>query len=582
MKNSLLFSLIVYIMLYFISPALAQEDQGHYPNDIVKISHTLHYYADGQSVIAYKLHIRNGWYVYNQDKAELGRPFIIKLDGSNLLDYRVEWPPAESLTKNFEHQSLVSHIFRNEVIIPIELHLKEGSSLVHVKMHYGVCDDQTCIPASFEEDITIQPSPIAAPSEAIHYTYMILFALLGGLLMNLMPCVLPIIGLKVYSVLNTTSQNRASIHLNLLATAFGILTTFWCIALLTIALSAMGRQVFWGMHFQSPGFLVLLVLLLSSMVSNLLGYYEIQVPQRLAQKLNILPMQSKALEHFFVGVIATIMATPCLAPFLATAIAYAINKEAYDIMLIYTTIGLGMAAPFLILASKPKLITYLPKPGMWMYWIKWAFAIVLLLASIWLLTVLSTTISIAGALQVAVGCVILNFALVQNFDPTYRWLKAILISTAIVIAFIAPWINYIGVHDSNTPPTIQELSAERIPNGWVPYDESKLQAALNSGHTVLLNVGAQWCLTCKWNKRFVLDSSIVQDAIHQKKVVQMYADYTDYSEPISQLLKRYSSYGVPTTIIYGPEAKGGILLPTLLSQDEVLSAICIAMGKSPA
>ncbi len=350
---------------------------------------------------------------------------------------------------------------------------------------------------------------------------ILLYALIGGLILNLMPCVLPVLSLKVLSVLShggakTDKASRHKVFVHFMASAAGIITSFWLIAGGLVALKLAGESIGWGIQFQHPGFLVFLIVVILAFALNMWGLYEIPLPRFIAHRVGRRrdDTEPTVLGDFLTGAFATLLATPCTAPFLGTAVGFALAGSAVDIFTIFTFLGLGLAAPYILLALMPRLFKYLPKPGAWMLKLRRVLAIALLATAAWLASTLYTV---------------------------------------------------------STQPTLDA--------GWEQFSEAAIAPAVAEGKVVFVDITADWCLTCKANKRLVLDTEDVITGLNQPHVVRMQGDWTQQDEVIAAYLKSFGKFGIPFNVVYGPAAPQGIILPELLSKRAVLDALVTAAGE---
>ena len=390
-------------------------------------------------------------------------------------------------------------------------------------------------------------------------------ALLGGLVLNLMPCVLPVLGLKLLSVIDRPSGERRRVRLGFLATAAGVLASMLALAAALAGLKAAGTAVGWGVQFQQPAFLVLMTAILVVFAANLMGALEIALPSRLATPLGRAGGDGLA-GNFAAGAFATLLATPCSAPFVGTAVAFALARGPADILAIFAALGLGLAAPYLLVAARPQLAGLLPRPGRWIIALRRALAAALLGTAAWLLTVLAAQTSWQAAVATAAAMAILGAALAlgRRLGPAFAALLAVV---ALSGAFAAPAVL-------RASPAANEEAARR----WAPFDQAAIRSLVAQGMTVFVDVTAEWCVTCKVNKRLVLDSGEVTEAISGPGVIPMRADWTKPDPRISDYLSRHGRYGIPFNAVYGPGVPTGIVLPELLSRDAVLEALGRAKG----
>jgi suppressor for copper-sensitivity B len=341
-------------------------------------------------------------------------------------------------------------------------------------------------------------------------------AFLGGLILNLMPCVLPVLSLKILSVISHGGKDdKKSIRRNFLASAAGVIFSFWIMAAVLIALKNAGQTIGWGIQFQSPAFIIFMAGILFLFALNLWGAFEIPLPRFIANRLGGGQMEEPTLTgHFLTGAFATLLATPCTAPILGTAVGFALASGGLEISLIFTFLGLGLSFPYILLAFSPGLFRRMPKPGAWMVKIKKILAVAML--------------------------------------ATGLWLASLLISVS---------------------------QSDALSPGWQVFNEALIAPAVDSGQTVFVDVTARWCLTCKANKKFILESKTVQDALAADNILLLQADWTERDENIAAYLKKYGRYGIPFNIVYGPGAPEGIALPELLSETVVLNALATASGE---
>jgi len=405
-------------------------------------------------------------------------------------------------------------------------------------------------------------------------------AMLGGLILNLMPCVLPVLSLKLLSVVKHGGAARADVRNGFLASAAGILTSFLVLAGAAIGLKALGLTVGWGIQFQQPLFLGAMTVLVSLFACNLFGFFEIALPRRV-QDLASLGMPGSAggshsglLGHFATGAFATLLATPCTAPFLGTAVGFALARGPAEILLIFAFLGLGLALPYLLIAALPMLATWLPRPGPWMITLRRILGVALAGTAVWLLSVLATQVGTGPTL--AVAGLLIALAAVLRFRPgrrDYRFATPALAGLLALAAALLP-----GALDEHTAMRSGAPSPEVVSAGWQPLDIARIPALVAEGKTVFVDVTADWCLTCQVNKKLVLDDDPVRGRLAGPGVVTMRGDWTLPNDGIAQYLEGFGRYGIPFDAVYGPGLPQGEALPELLSDDSVLDALERAAG----
>lgn len=404
------------------------------------------------------------------------------------------------------------------------------------------------------------PFAVMEPATALSKRLqMILVAVLGGLILNLMPCVLPVLSIKFSSALKMSNRSNGAVRAGFLASAAGTLAFMWILAALVIGLQAFGVSVGWGMQFQNPGFLIALVLVVGLLSANLFGLFEFQLPQAVTTKL-ARNGGDGYVGDFMTGLFGAVMATPCSAPFLGTALAFALTGDVIDVALVFTAMGAGLAIPYLVMAARPSWIRYLPSPGRWMITLKLILGALLLATLIWLLWVLASVASpvvmgsVVGILGIVLICVIWN-------GRRGSTLALVIAASTATASFAVPTVLETPVQSD-----IGSLA-------WVPFDRGAIPRHVSLGHTVLVDVTADWCLTCKANKALVLDRSPVADMLATDTIIAMQADWTRPDPAIQQFLEANGRFAIPFNIVYGPEAPEGIALSEVLTEASVIDAL---------
>jgi suppressor for copper-sensitivity B len=393
------------------------------------------------------------------------------------------------------------------------------------------------------------------------FATMLGLALIGGLILNLMPCVLPVLSLKLLAALPRTGETLRETRRGFLGTAVGIVLSFLVLAVATAAAKTAGLAVGWGVQFQDPLFLIALAVLLVLFACNLWGFFEVPLPRAVAAIAERGPIGSVA-----TGAFATVLATPCSAPFVGTALGFAFAAGPLEIVAIFLALGLGMAAPYLLVAVVPGLARLLPRPGRWMIYLRWGLGALLLGTALWLLAVLSGELGLRAALAIALllGFAVLTLAVLH--EPVSRWM---LVGAALIGALFVPML---------APP----LPRAAIASGegpWQAFDPAAIGEHVRNGEVVLVDVTADWCLTCKVNERLVLDRAPVRDDLTKPGVVAMRADWTRPNPAIDAYLARFGRVGIPFNVVYGPAAPGGLPLPELLTSGAVTEALAQAAGR---
>jgi suppressor for copper-sensitivity B len=390
-------------------------------------------------------------------------------------------------------------------------------------------------------------------------------ALLGGLILNLMPCVLPVLSLKLLALLEHAGAARRAARRGLLATAAGVMACFAALAAGLIALKSAGSAVGWGIQFQFPWFLAAMALATTLFAASLWDWLPIALPGRLADAIGGARARGRLADAFLLGAFATLLAASCSAPFVGTAIGFALARGPAEIALVFTGLGLGMAAPYLLVAALPGLAAWLPRPGAWMVWLRRVLGLFLLGTAAWLLAVLAAEAGAATALSAGAALLALLAVLAwRHRRPAHRPVAAALALALAALAMLVP-----SLHGGAAPIP----PAARDAGPWRPFDSATLDAALAGRQVVFVDVTAAWCLTCKVNERAVLDRAPVAARLQAPGTVMLRADWTRPDPAVTAFLQRFGRYGVPMDVVYGPGAPQGIALPELLTADVVLAAL---------
>ncbi|MCP4329004.1 MAG: hypothetical protein GY791_11270 [Alphaproteobacteria bacterium] len=392
-------------------------------------------------------------------------------------------------------------------------------------------------------------------------------ALAGGLILNLMPCVLPVLSLKLLSVVKHGGGAPGDVRAGFLATAAGIVFSFLVIGVALIVVKSAGMAVGWGIQFQQPVFLAVMTLILTLFAANLWGLFEIRLPGGISDRFSTPGHDTSLRGHFLTGAFATLLATPCSAPFLGSAVGFALSRGAIEIIAVFLVLGLGLAIPYLAVATFPALATRLPRPGPWMAVLRRILGAALAGTGLWLLSVLAAQVgaSAAVATLAAMVAIVALLWLGRRLVPpagAVAWVLALVVAG---LAVAGPAI----IRDRPIPAT----AASGEPSAWTPFAAGRISDLVRDGKVVFVDVTADWCLTCKVNKSFVLDTEPVAGELGSADVVAMLADWTRPDDAIADYLARFGRYGIPFNAVYGPGAPRGLPLPELLTSDAVMNAL---------
>jgi thiol:disulfide interchange protein len=418
---------------------------------------------------------------------------------------------------------------------------------------------------------TITAPAVLTSDVALSLPYALLFAFLGGLILNLMPCVFPVLSIKALSLLDHAQHSQVQAKLQGVAYTVGVLASFIALGVVLLALRAGGAQIGWGFQFQSPLFVLLVAYLMFAVGLSLSGVFY--VGGSIAGVGGSLAARSGYSGSFFTGVLAVIVATPCTAPFMGAALGYALAQPAVSLLAVFISLGLGLATPYLAISMWPNLQRRLPKPGAWMERVKQAFAFPMYATAVWLLWVLAQqagpdAVAVALSGMVAIAFAAWLYTSSRNAKSVSRNLSSTLAAAAVVAAMIG---GYAGIREQSAAPMQAAVNTER---GWEPYSSSRLQSLQAQGAPVFLNMTAAWCITCLVNERVALSDASVQDAFKQSEIVYLKGDWTQRDAAITSLLNQFGRSGVPLYVFY-PKGAGSepIVLPQILTPEIVLSTI---------
>ena len=381
-----------------------------------------------------------------------------------------------------------------------------------------------------------------------NFLWFYLLAFVGGMILNFMPCVLPVLSLKLFTFSSLIKSQANEIKKASLFTILGIIFSFTLLSVLIVLLKNIGTEVGWGFHFQNQYFIIFITIITLFFTLNLLGFFEIILPQKVNQYLYIFTNNNKKFSHFFTGIFSTLMATPCSAPFLGTAVGFSMVGSTYTIVTIFLTISLGFAMPYICFLIFPNIIKIFPKPGNWMSNFKIFLGLLLLLTLAWLLSLLKINLYLILLLIISIIIVAL---------PGSKIRSKIYFTSAIILIFFLLLYN--------------NQNNEKLK--WENFSVKLLESYIKSNEIIFVDITADWCITCQLNKLTTLDSESVTNIFSEKNIKLLRADWTNKNESILNFISKYDRYGIPVNIIYYKNNKDGILLPEILSKDIIINEI---------
>ncbi|HZP06652.1 MAG TPA: thioredoxin family protein [Terracidiphilus sp.] len=415
------------------------------------------------------------------------------------------------------------------------------------------------------------PGTVAPPAPSFSFGALARvagLAFLGGLLLNLMPCVFPVLFLKGLALVNSGSEEKHKLRAHGFVYTAGILVSFWVLVGALLGLRAAGGSLGWGFQFQSPIFLALMACLLFFLGLSLAGQFEFGLS--LTSAGGSLAAKQGYTGSFFTGVLAVIVATPCTGPFMAAAIGYALAQPAAVTFAIFTALALGLAVPYLALTLQPAWTRILPRPGVWMDVLKQAVSVPIFATVIWLAWVLAN--SYGAAVLAALLASFLLLAIAGWFLgrwPAKRWSTAVAALLVLAVIAVSAWAPKMAEEPATSSTAANSTSSA----AWQPWTADAVSRNLSQGHPVFVDFTASWCLSCQVNERVALRQSAVQQAFANANVVLLKADWTRHDEAITEALTSMGRDGVPAYALYAPGQPDPQLLPEVLTPGIVLDAV---------
>jgi thiol:disulfide interchange protein len=398
------------------------------------------------------------------------------------------------------------------------------------------------------------------------------FACLGGLILNFMPCVLPVVAIKVLGWVEQSQSSPSKVRASGLYYTAGVISSFLSLACIVIAAQAAGQKIGWGFQFQYPPFLIAMSSVVLFFGLSLFGLFNFNLTGY--EAIGELAEKDDALGNFFKGVLATILSTPCTAPFLGTALGFAFVQPWWVVLAIFFAIGLGMSAPYFVLMINPSWLHRFPKPGAWMEKLKEFMGFILLATVAWLLSILGSEVGLNGMLSVTYFLLSIAFAawFVSRFSNlTQSGMTMVALGLCTFILSQPCLLSTTACIEKNT---MQRSDTAGEPISWQALDLAQLNKDVNSGKTVFLDFTAQWCLTCKANEAAVLNTQPIVSKMKALQVVPMRADWTTQDPTITKLLRKFNRSGVPLYVIFpAKHPDKPIVLPEVITQSMVLEKL---------
>jgi len=386
------------------------------------------------------------------------------------------------------------------------------------------------------------------------YLLILLFAFVGGLILNAMPCVLPVLSIKILSMLQNL-EDQKSIRRSFISTSVGIISSFILLAISFMFLRYLGINIGWGMQFQQPIFLMIIGLILLFFSFNLFGFFEIPIPNFINTKRISELQLNNYTRDFFNGFFATVMATPCSAPFVGTALTAAFTQSFVMMFFIFFFMSIGMASPYLFFSIFPKFLYFFPKPGKWTVYLKYFLGLLLLATLVWISNIMLNHFNYYFILTSLILILATLF-----FNHFYK-IKKIILLFCIVIFFTLP--NF----------SIFKSDYKKIDSDWLNFNSINVQELIKGDNIVFIDITADWCATCQYNKINVLNTKKIKEAFSKFQVIKVKGDWTKPDPIIQKFLKENNKFGIPFNVIYNKNNTKGIILSELLSVNEIINVL---------
>lgn len=533
--------------------------------------------------VGIRLQMPAGWHTYSKNAGDSGMPTEVvwelppgfhaselrwpkpmKFETPPLITFGYEGevvllatitPPATLSQKSIELKADVAWLECKEICVP-------GQAIIQRTMSVGKSEasSEAGLIQKFEGLVTnegagdpqknLNETPVAAESKSVGL--ILLFAFIGGLILNLMPCVLPVLSLKILGFVREAQQEGSQVWKQGVSFTAGVLISFWILTGLLLLLRVGGQEIGWGFQLQSPGFVLGMAILFLVMTLNLFGLFEIGTS--LASLENQIYEKQGWLKSFGSGVLATLVATPCSAPFMGVAVGYALGQSAGLTFFVMTFLALGVAAPYLILSFNPHWMKKIPKPGDWMIRFKYFLGFLMMGALFWLIWVYAQLQGISGLASILILVGLLSFAIWGFTQFQSRWVR-----------FVCVALGILGLYQS-------------VPNQtqvkWEPFSTARLEALRKEGKPVFIDFTAAWCLSCQVNKKLVLHRQEIEEAFQKRGITLLEADWTNRDPEITKALTAYGRASVPLYVFYtGNPEEAPILLPEVLTIETVLKEL---------
>ena len=394
-----------------------------------------------------------------------------------------------------------------------------------------------------------------------------------------MPCVLPVLSLKLFSLIKQAGESRKRLLTLGLATTTGILTSFWVLAGIVAVIKAGGGNAGWGMQFQSAGFIAFMVVILTAFAMSFFGVFEIWIPGSATTRMDFTSRKQGFAGAFFTGALLVLLSTPCSAPFLGTAMGFAFTTSTPVLFLFFTAAGIGLALPYMLVSAFPKVLKVFPKPGAWMVTLQKIMGVLLLATVVWLLWIVHEQAGYFGVgifAAISLLSIALSFAIGNIAPPGVAFFREVLAVGGSIILLFVIWFAFASPkYEDEVNARFKAKSVQLVTeDGWYRYTPELVKDFAKAGRTVFIDATADWCITCKANEAAVLNREDFRRAMDSLNVALVKADWTRETPEVTALLRSMGKSGVPAYAIYpaGNQSKQ-IVLPELLTTGAIVAKI---------
>ena len=607
-----------FCILLFAASVLAQEfNMNNMPPPEASMHYSLGALTKGSSVTV-DITIPDNWHVNaNVAADEFLKPSSIEIAAQGIHFGEPKWP--EPIKEYSEALDLENLVFKGhfQITLPIENVDADYDSLTtQATFHYQACDNSICLapsqvtfgvgPVGFNKkrasrddagnmhgsatstdangnatgNVINAPSAAGNATEGAAGTFILLLsALFGGLILNLMPCVLPVLSLKLFSLIKQAGESRKRLLVLGTSTTLGILASFWALAGIVAAVKAGGGNAGWGMQFQSAGFIAFMVVILSAFAMSFFGVFEIWLPGSATTKMDKAGRKQGFWGAFFTGALLVLLSTPCSAPFLGTAMGFAFTASTPVLFLFFTAAGVGLALPYMLVSAFPKVLKVFPKPGAWMVTLQKIMGVLLLGTVVWLLWVVheqAGNVGVAIFAAISLLSIAMSFAIGNIAPPGVAFSREVLSVGGAVVILAVIWFAFASPKfEAEVDAIFKARSVQLVTeDGWYRYTPELIEELAKSGRTVFIDATADWCLTCKANEAAVLNREDFKRAMDSLNVARVKADWTRETPEVTALLRSMGKSGVPAYAIYpAGDASKQIVLPELLTTSAIVEKI---------